>query len=48
VAERQGEDVHGEVVDRAEIEERLKMLPVEHCDQANDRTRGRATMRKAS
>jgi AcrR family transcriptional regulator len=29
VAGRQGEDVHGEVVDRAEIEERLKMLPVE-------------------
>ena len=29
VAERQGEDVHGEVVDRAEIAERLKMLPVE-------------------
>jgi AcrR family transcriptional regulator len=29
VAGRQGEDVHGEVVDRAEIAERLKMLPVE-------------------
>jgi hypothetical protein len=29
VAERQGEDVHGEVVDRAEIAARLKMLPVE-------------------
>ena len=29
MAEQQGEDVRGEVVDRAEIEERLKMLPVE-------------------
>jgi AcrR family transcriptional regulator len=29
VAEQQGEDVHGEVIDRAEIAERLKMLPVE-------------------
>src|ERR1700734_2281475 len=28
-ARGQGEDVHGEVVDRAEIAERLKMLPVE-------------------
>jgi AcrR family transcriptional regulator len=29
VAERQAEDVEGEVIDRAEIVERLKMLPVE-------------------
>ena len=39
VAEQQGEDVRGEVVDRAEIEERLKMLPVEQFP-AGSRPRG--------
>ena len=36
VAEQQGEDVRGEVVDRAEIEERLKMLPVEQFPSIGD------------